>query len=166
MGSINSLWQILDLFSRINCKLAFAFLLRTSAIFKASLILLSACRRLKRERSGLRDRWDLQFGEPSSSSLGIARASSALRSLVRRLDRKENKRWQNVNPTLLKIFTVGIYRTHLKVYHLQIYVFFCVCAIFRANKSLLGGGVCRWNRNSWWGGAEKLMLRPPRCKIC
>ena len=31
MGSINSLWQILDLFSRLNCK-------------------------LKRERSGLRDR--------------------------------------------------------------------------------------------------------------
>ena len=36
VGSINSLWQILDLFSRINCK-------------------------LKRERSELRDRWDLRF---------------------------------------------------------------------------------------------------------
>ena len=34
---------------------------RASAIFKASLILLSACRRLKRERSGLRDRWDYEF---------------------------------------------------------------------------------------------------------
>ena len=33
MGSINSLCQIL-FFSRINCKLAFAFLLRISAIFK------------------------------------------------------------------------------------------------------------------------------------
>ena len=64
VGSINSLCQILKLFSRSNCK-------------------------LKRERSELRDRVSLQF-EP-----------------------KRIQKMTKLNPQLLTLLTVGIYRTHL-----------------------------------------------------
>ena len=64
VGSINSLWLILDLFSRMNCK-------------------------WKRERSGLRDRWNL------------------------RLRPKRKQKMTKRQPNIIVIFTVGIYRTHL-----------------------------------------------------
>ena len=33
------------------------------------------------------------------------------------LGRKESKRWRNVNPIIIIILTVGIYRTHLNIYY-------------------------------------------------
>ena len=33
------------------------------------------------------------------------------------LGRKESKRWRNVNPKIIIILTVGIYRTHLNIYY-------------------------------------------------
>ena len=64
VGSINSLCQILELFSRANYK-------------------------LKRERSELRDRVNLQF------------ESKRIRKMAKR------------QPIIINLLTVGIYRTHL-----------------------------------------------------
>ena len=81
---------------------------------KASLILLSACRRLKRVRSELRDRVNLQFG------------SKRIQKITKRQPNEQREQKPNLfglcrvaseeevlNPQLIILLTVGIYRTHL-----------------------------------------------------
>ena len=82
----------------------------------SSLILLSACRRLKRERSELRDRVYLQF-EPKRIQKMTKRQPNEQR------DQKPNlfelcrvaSEEEVFNPQLLILLTVGIYRTHLYI---------------------------------------------------
>ena len=90
VGSINSLCLILELFSRSNFK-------------------------LKRERSELRDRVNLQF-EPKRIQ------KMAKRRPIEQREQKPNlfglcrvaSEEEVFTPQLLNLLTVGIYRTHLK----------------------------------------------------